>query len=568
MKSVTREGLPRAMRELLKFVDTPMSRTVLEVCERHPLDLKQIEYRPSQYAPTVEGVRAGARDYLAYSYVRKYKGLNTGESPALKQKRLRQAALDSFTESEMRNRLTNARFRHDLPRLTPRVRHTLLCAQQKVESWLGHAPVLAKMFRASKWSGGATATLKRGACVDQKQANLSVSTSALAYARAVIQGDIHWLRALGFPQDVGPLSLLYSEFQIQECEVFDTVPKDIWTDRTIGKQATLNGFLQQGVHSFLRTVLSDVGLDLSDQTINQKLAEDAWSLGLATVDLRNASNSLSKGVVSFLLPPDWYRFLDAIRHRRTLIGDEERELEMFSAMGNAFTFELETLIFYALSLAVREQSGQKGKVSVYGDDIIVPAGCRELFLEVFSFAGFEVNESKSFWTGPFFESCGKHYLHGVDITPIYQKEVIESPESYIRAYNRIMRYCLRAYGEKGSEVAQTIAGSLMRGFPLRGALPQIPYFSEGDDGFLVDKSSLTIKNGEYMCRVLRKEPVLYPGEPRALLAYKLRYPFFSNACPRGWDDVLGREGYPHASIRKIAAWTLRPDCESGWLLTD
>jgi hypothetical protein len=99
-------------------------------------------------------------------------------------------------------------------------------------------------------------------------------------------------------------------------------------------------------------------------------------------------------------------------------------------MGNGFTFPLETLIFWALAACcVRPED--VGKVSVYGDDIIVPTYAYALLTEVLVAAGFLVNSKKSFVDGPFRESCGRDYLSGIDIRPSYIKDALSGSTLFV-----------------------------------------------------------------------------------------------------------------------------------------
>ena len=96
-------------------------------------------------------------------------------------------------------------------------------------------------------------------------------------------------------------------------------------------------------------------------------------------------------------------------------------------MGNGFTFELESLIFWAITVACVElenlSSGRRDtRVSVYGDDIIAPTYSVDLLLESLKYCGFRINEAKSFWDGPFRESCGEHYFSGERVTPFFVKD--------------------------------------------------------------------------------------------------------------------------------------------------
>jgi hypothetical protein len=513
------------------------------------------------YPSSVDGIRAFALDYLVSSLLKKYKGLNTGKD-------LRAEAIASWWKSEEKCKTTNETFRH-LRGLTPRVANVIFDAQRKIGDWLGFDPPLAEIFSGCTWGGGATASLKRGCGVDHKiTTKISCTPSAKPWLEAVIAHDPLWFEArTGFVPS-GPLAgVPEGLFEIIEYNVHDTVPKDSYTDRNIGKEPTANGFLQQGVHFFLRDVLLRVGIDLRSQKANQDLARCAAFAGLATVDLSSASDTVSNGLVRFLLPPRWYNLLDSLRSKYTRVGDQQVRLEKFSSMGNAFTFELETLIFLALSRSICKELGLAGRVSVYGDDIIIPAASKDLFLEVFAYCGFEVNESKSFWDGSFFESCGKHYFHGVDVTPVYQKELILTRESFIRFHNRLGRWSIRTSGRLRNRYVNRAMRILYENFPDR-LRPRIPESSEEDTGFLSEVTSLEYKLGRgYRCRVLATRQLLLPGEPLALFALKLRIPQYSNSHPKGWDDISTKEIPGEFSFRYIHP-RLSSSHEDDWLLAD
>ena len=116
-------------------------------------------------------------------------------------------------------------------------------------------------------------------------------------------------------------------------------------------------------------------------------------------------------------------------------------------MGNGFTFEVESLIFWALTESVvdfLELSDRR--VGVYGDDIVVSTEAVTLLREVLSFAGFTFNEGKSFWSGNFRESCGKHYFSGTDVTPFYIRKGVDSCERIIWLANSIRVAAWRLLG--------------------------------------------------------------------------------------------------------------------------
>lgn len=203
------------------------------------------------------------------------------------------------------------------------------------------------------------------------------------------------------------------------------VPKNAQTHRSIAIEPGLNVMLQLGVHEYLTRVFSQKGIaHLQDQRVNQFLAglgtRSPGLNSLSTIDLSNASDSVSIGLVQRLVPDDWYHLLSSLRCTHSTLEGEVVKLEKFSSMGNGFTFALETLIFKALAESVREYAG--GSItSVYGDDIIIDTKCSLLLIDLFDYCGLTVNTDKSFVVGPFKESCGADWLSGTLITPIYLK---------------------------------------------------------------------------------------------------------------------------------------------------
>jgi hypothetical protein len=201
----------------------------------------------------------------------------------------------------------------------------------------------------------------------------------------------------------------------------------------------------------------DHGINLNDQSINQRLALWASLTGeRATVDARSASNSVTSALVwkyfgdhphSEKYDPTWFRLLEVLRSTHALVEgtDKLHEYELFSAMGCGFTFELESLIFWTLAWAVCQHLGIPPDVSVYGDDLVVPVEAMDLLTEVYSYCGFRFNTDKTFATPypGFRESCGKHYLRGVDVSPFYVDTELNSISSIVLLANNITRWSTR-----------------------------------------------------------------------------------------------------------------------------
>ena len=201
-------------------------------------------------------------------------------------------------------------------------------------------------------------------------------------------------------------------------EIF-MVPKDSDCDRTAAKEPLANSFLQKGVDNYLKKKLRRVGLDLTRQEPNQRLAY-AGSVEcynpFVTIDLTSASDSISIGLARDLLPPDWFVFLNQIRSPAHSYKGVTHRNAMFCTMGNGFCFPLETLIFASLIEAAYVDTGDK-TYRVFGDDIIVRQSSALLVLELLRWAGFKMNKKKTFIFGPFRESCGADWYRGVNVHP-------------------------------------------------------------------------------------------------------------------------------------------------------
>jgi hypothetical protein len=81
---------------------------------------------------------------------------------------------------------------------------------------------------------------------------------------------------------------------VHESSVYFTVPKNSTIDRSACKEPEVNMILQRALSKHIRESLKRVGIDLRDQGVNQRLARDALKLGLATVDLSAASDSITE----------------------------------------------------------------------------------------------------------------------------------------------------------------------------------------------------------------------------------------------------------------------------------
>lgn len=178
------------------------------------------------------------------------------------------------------------------------------------------------------------------------------------------------------------------------------------------------------------------------------------------MDFSSASDTIAYGLVLDLLPIDWFEFLEVARSPNFCYQGEWYPFEKFTSMGNAYTFELETLIFYALACAVCEVDGisfETGEtLHVYGDDVVIPRAAFDLYAEVVEYCGFTLNRQKTFREGVFFESCGCDYFQGWNVRPYRLKRRINQPLEAIYAANTIRRIALRLCLLGGEAKAQSV----------------------------------------------------------------------------------------------------------------
>lgn len=241
---------------------------------------------------------------------------------------------------------------------------------------------------------------------------------------------------------------------IDENEVI-TVPKNAKTDRVIAIEPGINLWFQKSIGSMIRRRLRRNGINLDSQRRNQELARIGSKFSnLATVDFSAASDSISYELIRSILPPRWFSLLDSCRTGAGRLNDNVIRWEKFSSMGNGFTFELESLVFFAAAHAVCEYVGlSTDDISVFGDDVIIPSRCYEAFAEFSKFLGFTVNKKKSFSSTYFRESCGAHWFDGVDCKPVFLKEAVHHVEALYRLANRIRDLAHRRNARLGCDAS-------------------------------------------------------------------------------------------------------------------
>lgn len=262
-----------------------------------------------------------------------------------------------------------------------------------------------------------------------------------------------------------------------------TVPKDSTIDRVANKQPSLNMFYQLGAGKVLEGVLKkhfDISLKTQPDVNRQLACEGSQSGWFGTIDLKSASDTISNSLVKRLLPRQAYAVLDIIRMRTCAVkGGGRIDLHMFSCMGNGFTFPLQTLLFATLMRAcciamdIKVYRGDIQNYSVFGDDIICRFDIYDTAVKLLNYCGFIVNETKSYNTGKFRESCGKDYFDGQNVRGVYLKK-LSTPQHIYSSFNRLSRWSV----SNGIFIANTLRY-------LRGLVKFLPVpFDVGDDSGL------------------------------------------------------------------------------------
>jgi hypothetical protein len=374
------------------------------------------------------------------------------------------AALKAFEASERKCRITNKRLDHyfiHVDRLDSRLREQIV----KMESWIDSVLGPFDDFRNSipefvRFTSGATSTASRRESLPFKKVKIRGITTP---------GLIPYCRALGTYYGQEDLRILPTNVNRVEF-----VPKSWKTDRTIACEPEWALPLQLAFDSYAKKRLRLRGIDLSDQTKNQRLAfEGSVSDSYSTIDLSAASDTVSYNAVAWLLPDQWFKYLAGARSRygKVSLTGNYMKYSKFSSMGNGATFCLETLIFASACHAV----GSK-KFSVYGDDIVIEPEFVPDLLALLAFFGFSVNREKSHITGSFKESCGVNFFDGVDITPFYINDLKETKPLLCHIVNGLVPVSV-----PGGNLEELLL-SLVREY----SLPLVPFNENSMSGVWID----------------------------------------------------------------------------------
>lgn len=572
VKQRERSILRNTLFAFCKSVDTPVALRVWLCFKYGNYAELQTPIDPLSYC----NVADFQKDYVLTEFLSKYIFEDNAET------NLQEAALQRFNTAEHlcseTNQLFEAYTSGTAMPLSREVHEVLHLAARKIGELLGqHDPYQG--FDECKWGPGSTASISAelaSRVTKVCEGRISVTKDGIAPLRALLSLDRFWLEARGLTCD-GPTSFLniQDHYVVNDFSKLTFVPKNAKTHRIIGAEPTANVFMQLGIAQVLRRALRTVGVKLNDQSVNQRAARQGSITGkTVTVDESMASDLVSRELVAFLLPPDWHHVLALVRtpyyYLRSLTGATllKGEFQKWSSMGNGYTFELESLIFWALAQASIEISGASGRARIYGDDIILPTKSYRLLSDVFKFTGFLVNEEKTHTEGYFRESCGEHYFNGYCVTPVFQRDRVTSLSELIRLHNRLYRlnddlngapkllyynqpwrrhlkvHPIRVYGIELDAVLATIRREVEFVYGQCGICFYQPKTWEGDGGIIVD--GLTFRRHVVtvcgpgvipLVPALIATPHLREADTMALYALSLRFGSAPPEMPQGYEGV-------------------------------
>jgi hypothetical protein len=425
--------LPQQLRgiflALCQKADTPRSLAAWLLFQANEYEqLVSLTTDPSHYLDT-EAYRF-SKDRAVSDFFSKYRDFSI---PGID---LEAECVGSFFKDEEQCAKTNARlspFLNNGPFQDPSDLHIAGILQRmakRVSEILGRLPL---ELAGARFGPGATYGDKGALTTVPDKMTSRLTTTRGAWALSPLWERTAWYRAVVTSPQSSPL--------FTQGNRFTTVPKSAKKLRGIAVEASLNVFYQLGVGRLIRDRLFRTGIDLDfGQARHRERARAASRSGAySTIDLSSASDNVCTHLVRLLIPPQWLDLLNCLRSPKTYIGGKWVYLNKFSSMGNGFTFELETLIFYVIAVEACHIAQCDSDVLVYGDDIIIPSPAGELCTSLLRFLGFRPNPKKTFLTGVFRESCGGDFFNGTAVRPFYLKEFPDEPQKTFSLINGLGR---------------------------------------------------------------------------------------------------------------------------------
>ena len=428
----------RVVLRLLEDINTPRSLAVA-LCVRYK-DLEQavsFSCKPGHYIDPEDY----AKDVAATDLLRKCDIPGVSEP-----ERLERECLERLMGTERLCYQTNKRLARFIDGLLDQPEDArILKFFQDVKNIIRQlvGPIPADLKSCGFGPGATLTNSARLSTIPDKIESVPCGTARALYLFDVLFTECAWDRHGG---------TTYRERNLVRSNRFFTVKKTALTLRGAALSPNVNGFLQKGVGNYLRNRLKRANIHIGGQPltsglfsvndytsadVHRRLACEASKSGAyATIDLSDASNTIARKLIELVWPTQWVELLSDLREPFMNLPDGKTWwLQMFSAMGNGFTFEVETITFYAIARAAGASSA-----TVFGDDIIVPTEASKDVLAALRFCGFIPNERKTFTEGPFRESCGGDFFEGIPVRAHYVKTLPTTPEQWMALANGLRRF--------------------------------------------------------------------------------------------------------------------------------
>jgi len=253
------------------------------------------------------------------------------------------------------------------------------------------------------------------------------------------------------------------------------VPKDSRGPRLISCEPVDFQWVQQGISRRLVQHIEELYLTrynvfFTDQTPNQCGALLGSRTGrYATLDLKEASDRVSCGLVRLLFPPHVSEvLLESARSTSTeLPSGKIIKLEKFAPMGSALCFPIMALTIWSILTAAAPDADTQERILVYGDDVVVPKAYALNATEQLESFGLKINRDKCCTEGLFRESCGKDAFNGESVTPVRLRTVWSTSPSP-EVYASWISYANSFHSRKYFNTYDLIVGMLFRTY---GAIP-------------------------------------------------------------------------------------------------
>lgn len=234
----------------------------------------------------------------------------------------------------------------------------------------------------------------------------------------------------------------YRHVDVLEAVLVDKTWKSL---RMIMPNTTIGTLYSSGLGRTIEGRLRTFGHDIKYlQPVHGELAKIGSITGtLVTADQSLASDNITVDLIDRLFPSKWAYALKKGRIEEMALYGRRIKTPTFATMGIGFTFPLQTLVFLAILLAIRDhcELDEQTVISVFGDDLIYDIRMHSVVMSVFPSLGLVINADKTFADGYFRESCGFDYYRGIDVRPFHLKRV----DTRSAAKRRVEAYLYTAF---------------------------------------------------------------------------------------------------------------------------